>query len=99
MIYKLFFFACLIVWAISIIEVVGSYFLTKRYHEFCSTVNMMFSFVVPFTAPMFALAIFDNANEMYNTRQRNTYHEDESLYAFVLHGFKSIDQWAGKKRQ
>ena len=97
MFFKFFFILCLTVYIISLVEVVGSYFVTEREHGSSTDVNLIFSVFCPPAAPFVALAIYATAHELYSRHAYNAYSVDESFYGFILHGFKTINQWSFKK--
>lgn len=88
MLLKTFFFICLGIYVISMIEIIGSYFLTKSVKGYCSTADLIFSAMIPPFAPIFALASIAFAEPYYHVRKRNWYQENESLFCYVKHGFK-----------
>lgn len=99
MIFKIFFFICLIVYIISLIEVIGSYCVTQKEQGNSTDVNLIFAIFCPPVAPFVAIAIYFTAKDLYDKHTYNTYNVDESFYGYVIHGFKSINAWSFKKEK
>ena len=53
---QIFFFGCLGIYVISMIEIIGTYFLTKSVKGYCSDADLIFCMLIPPIAPFFAIA-------------------------------------------
>lgn len=98
MFFQIFFFVCLVIYLISLVEVLGSYWLSSKEFGMASDVNLIFALVIPPLAPMFALAIWATAKELYDNRQKNIHKVEESFFGWIAHGFRTINQWALYKK-
>lgn len=96
---KIFFFTCLTVYLISMIEIVGSHFLTIHARGYCSNVNLVFCTLIPPVAPFFAISNYSCANDYYSTRSYNIHKINESFFGYIAHGFKTINQYYFKKNK
>lgn len=94
MFFRIFFFVCLTVYIVSIIETIGSYILSTKEHGNYSTFYLWVSIFIPPIAPIFAWAIFSTAEELYDKKKPNTHQVDESFYGYLLHGCKTINVWS-----
>ena len=87
----------LIGYIVSLIEVVGSYIISTLCFGDYSKFYLITSIFVPLLSYMFAWAIFSSAKELYDEKRKNETQIDESFFGWILHGFKTIDQWHNKK--
>lgn len=97
--FEIFFFVCLGIYIISMIEIVGSHFLTIKSRGYCSNVNLVFTILIPPVAPFFAISNYSCANDVYSTNEYNIYKINESLYGYILHGFRTMNQWHFYKKK
>lgn len=96
MFFKLFFFLCLTIYLVSIVEVIGSYLLSIKEFGNYSTFYMYISIFIPPLAPIVAIAIYSTADELYKESKHNKHQVDESFYGYIIHGFRTINEWADK---
>lgn len=85
----LFFFGCLGIYVISMIEIIGSYCLTKSVKGYCSDADLIFCILIPPIAPFFAIASIAFAEEYYHKKKNDWFQENESLFCYIRHGFKA----------
>lgn len=93
LVYKIFFFSCLAVYLISMLEIIGSHFLTVHERGYCSNANLVFCTLIPPLAPFFAISSYSVANDYYSTRAYNKHNINESFFGYIVHGFKTINQY------
>lgn len=96
MFFKLFFFLCLTIYLVSIVEVIGSYLLSTKEFGNYSTFYMCIAVSIPPLTPIIASAIYTTANDLYKDSKRNKHQVDESFYGYIIHGFKTINEWSDK---
>lgn len=86
-----------VVYILSMIEVVGSYCLTIRYQSIHWGENITICILLPFLAPCFAINSITRARDQYESGSFNKYHVEESLVMYLLHGCKSLNEWHFKE--
>lgn len=90
----------LIVYIASAIEIVGSHILTeKKQGVHWEDEFMIFPLLFPPLAPIVAFDILTDAYSAYNRNNYNNKVFMESLTFYILHGFRSINEWIDYKRR
>lgn len=82
-----------VVYILSMIEVIGSYYLTIKYQSIHWGENIVMSLLLPFLAPCFAFNSIARAKDQYESGSFNKYHVEESLVMYLLYGRKSLNEW------
>lgn len=90
-------FFSVVVYILSLVEVVGSYCLTIKYQSIHWGENIIMSLLLPFLAPCFAFNSIARAKDQYESGSFNKYHVEESLVMYLLHGRKSLNEWHFKE--
>lgn len=96
MFFEIFFFVCLFIYVVSIIETIGSYVLSCKEFGSYSQIYLWLSIFIPPLSPFLALAIFGTANSLYEKKEPNTHEVDESFYGYLFHGCNTITAWSKK---
>lgn len=95
-VYGVIFFSA-VVYILSMIEVIGSYYLTIKYQSIHWGENIVMSLLLPFLAPCFAFNSIARAKDQYESGKFNKYHVEESLVMYLLYGRKSLNEWHFKE--
>lgn len=91
---------CVIIYVFSIIEIIGAHILTEKKQGLrWASEFMIFPILFPPLAPIVAFDILTDAKAAY---QRNNYNNKvfmESLYYYLKHDRRSINEWIDYKRK
>lgn len=95
---KILLLICLAIYIVSMIEIVGSYYLTAKFQKIHWGINIKMGVFLPFLAPLIAYADYSNAREFYVKKPKyNKWHHPESFICYIVHGRKSIHEWFMEK--
>lgn len=78
------------------LEIIGSWILTEKYQglRWCLEFTIL-PVLIPILSPIVAFDILSDAWPLYRDgKKNNECRYQESLFLFVAHGFRSIDDWA-----
>lgn len=86
---------CLLANALAMIEIIGSWVLTKRKQgiRWNFTLEVLVPLLIPFGPILEAACIIENAEQFYKGVKQNKYHYRESLYCYLKYGGQSIDEY------
>lgn len=90
---------CGMVYVLSCIEIIGSYYLTKKLHGVrlvCDTI--LFPILFPPAAPMWLYSIISEAQEAYDHDVVGDYYPQESLLEYIRHGRVGYMEWNERKK-